>query len=278
MTGKTNKFNWRGWTTFLVTVSFIVDTLSGIILYIAPPGRIANWTNWRVWGLSKDEWTAIHTIFGYVLLIIIGIHLYFNWKIFWSFIWNRIKKALNLKKELITALLVCLIIFMGTLWEIPPFSSTMNLGEYLKESWDEAKADTPIAHGELMSLEEFAETTQISLETILKALDSKGYKITGTKQILAEIAEENNISPSELYEAMKSGGAESKAPQILEGSGFGQKTLSQVCDEYGIPLDMALANLEKTGAKAEQDTKIKDIASSIGKTPVEMIEIIKGGK
>ncbi|MCK4782139.1 MAG: DUF4405 domain-containing protein, partial [Desulfobacteraceae bacterium] len=56
------RFNWRGWTTFVVTISFVVDTISGIILYVAPPGRIANWTNWTIWGLNKEEWAAIHTI------------------------------------------------------------------------------------------------------------------------------------------------------------------------------------------------------------------------
>ena len=142
------KFSWRGWTTFFVTISFIVDTLSGIILYIAPPGRIANWTNWKVWGMSKGEWEAIHTIFGYVLLIIVALHLYYNWKMFWNFIWSKIRKALNLRWELLTSSIVCLLIFLGTLWNIPPFSSTMELGEYFKDSWEEAKADVPLAHTE----------------------------------------------------------------------------------------------------------------------------------
>ena len=97
---KKKRFSWRGWTTFVVTISFIVDTLSGIILYIAPPGRVANWSNWKIWGLSKGEWGAIHTIFGYVLLIIVGIHLYYNWKMFWNFVWSKIRKALNLKWEM----------------------------------------------------------------------------------------------------------------------------------------------------------------------------------
>ena len=42
MKGQGKKFSWRGWTTFVTTISFIVDLLSGIILYIAPPGRVAN--------------------------------------------------------------------------------------------------------------------------------------------------------------------------------------------------------------------------------------------
>ena len=82
MSDRKKKFSWRGWTTFVVTISFIVDIISGVVLYIAPPGRIAHWTNWTVWGFDKEEWGAIHTIFGYVLLIIVGIHLYYNWKIF----------------------------------------------------------------------------------------------------------------------------------------------------------------------------------------------------
>ena len=134
MSDKKKKFSWRGWTTFVVTISFIADTISGIILYIAPPGRVAHWTNWTVWGLDKEEWGAIHTIFGYVLIIIVGIHLYYNWKIFWNFIWSKVSKALNLKRELITAALLCLFLFLGTLWNIPPFSSTMDCGDILSKA------------------------------------------------------------------------------------------------------------------------------------------------
>ena len=107
------KYSWRGWTTFVTAIAFIVDLISGIILYIAPPGRVANWTNWQVWGLSKDQWGAIHTIFGYVLLFIIAVHIYYNWKMLWNFIWSKIRKALNLRKELVGAALICLIVFMG---------------------------------------------------------------------------------------------------------------------------------------------------------------------
>ena len=38
------KFNWRGWTPFVAAISFMVDLLSGVILYISPPGRVAHWT------------------------------------------------------------------------------------------------------------------------------------------------------------------------------------------------------------------------------------------
>ncbi len=101
-------FKFRGMTTFLVTISFIVDTVSGIILYFAPPGRIAHWTNWKFWGLDKEEWVAIHTIFGYLLLIIVGLHLYYNWKTFMNFLWDKVRRALNLKWELFAGTLISL--------------------------------------------------------------------------------------------------------------------------------------------------------------------------
>jgi len=117
---KKKRFNWRGWTTFVVIISFIVDTISGIILYIAPHGRVANWTSWNVWGIHKEEWAAIHTIFGYILLIIVGIHLCYNWKMFMNFVWSKIRKAMNLKWELSAAILINLFLFVAILWNIPP--------------------------------------------------------------------------------------------------------------------------------------------------------------
>ena len=276
MSDKKKKFSWRGWTTFVVTISFIVDTISGVILYIAPPGRIAHWTNWTVWGLDKEEWGAIHTIFGYVLLIIVGIHLYYNWKIFWNFIWSKVRKVLNLKWELITATVLCLFLFLGTLWNIPPFSSTMDLGEHFKQSWEEAKVEIPIAHAELLSLQEFAEKIKVPVDQILHALKSRGYKVKNVQQILGDVAKENRTSLDKLYEVIKSEGVKPAVPGTIEGTGMGRKTPNAICSEKGLSLDDVLARLKQKGIKANPNDKLKDVASKLGKTPMEIFTIIEG--
>ena len=278
MSDKKKKFSWRGWVTFVVTISFIADTISGVILYIAPPGRIAHWTNWTVWGLDKEEWGAIHTIFGYVLLIIVGIHLYYNWKIFWNFIWSKVRKALNLKWELITATVLCLFLFLGTLWNIPPFSSTMDLGEHFKQSWEEAKVEVPIAHAELLSLQEFAEKIKVPVDQILHALKSRGYKVKNVQQILGDVAKENRTSPDKLYEVIKSEGVKPAVPGTIEGTGMGKKTLNAICSEKGLSLDDVLARLKQKGIEANPNDKLKDVASKLGKTPMEIFTIIEGKK
>ena len=278
MSDKKKKFSWRGWVTFVVTISFIADTISGVILYIAPPGRIAHWTNWTVWGLDKEEWGAIHTIFGYVLLIIVGIHLYYNWKIFWNFIWSKVRKALNLKWELITATVLCLFLFLGALWNIPPFSSTMDLGEHFKQSWEEAKVEVPIAHADLLSLQEFAEKIKVPVDQILHALKSRGYKVKNVQQILGDVAKENRTSPDKLYEVIKSEGVKPVVPDTIEGTGMGKKTIDAICSEKGLSLDDVLARLKQKGIKANPNDKLKDVASKLGKTPMEIFTIIEGKK
>jgi len=276
MVDNRKKFSWRGWTTFVVTISFIVDTISGVILYIAPPGRIAHWTNWTIWGLDKEEWVAIHTIFGYLLLIIVGIHLYYNWKMFMNFLWSKIQKALNMKQELVWATVASLIVFLGTLWSIPPFGSIMDLGDYFKESWEETKSDIPIAHAELLSLEDFAIKIRVPVEQVLTSLKAKGYKVSNVRQTLGEIAKKNKTSPDKLYEAIKAGGVKPTIEKTLKGSGLGRKTLEDICSEKGLSLDDVLLRLQKKGIKASAKDTFKDIAGKYGKTPMEIFNIIQG--
>ena len=277
MENKKKGFNWRGWTTFVVIIAFVVDTISGIILYIAPHGRVANWTNWNIWGLNKEEWAAIHTIFGYILLIIVGIHLYYNWKIFMNFIWSKIRKAMNLRWELSAAILINLLLFVATLWSIPPFSTTMNLGERFKESWEESKAvAAPVRQAQELSLQEFAARIQTPVDQILSALKSKGYKVRDTQQTLGEIAQQNNTSPDKLYEAMTSEGVKPSAPQAIEGTGLGRKTLDTICSEKDLSIDEVLSRLKEKGIEAKASDRIRDIAGRYEKTPMEIFANIEG--
>jgi hypothetical protein len=39
------KINWRSFTSIYMGFSFILMALTGIVLYIAPPGRVAYWSN-----------------------------------------------------------------------------------------------------------------------------------------------------------------------------------------------------------------------------------------
>jgi hypothetical protein len=137
-TGYKNGFKWRGLATFMLVLGILIEIASGVVLYITPLGRFANWTNWTLMGLDKHEWAAIHTVFGYFLLIIIGLHLYFNWRVMMHFFWSKLHNSFNLKREFIVASAIIALVFAGILWNIPPFSSVMDFGRNAKLSWEKS--------------------------------------------------------------------------------------------------------------------------------------------
>ncbi len=142
---KKKRFHWRGITTFLLALGLIVETVSGIIIFVTPLGRFARWNNWTLLGLDKWEWAAIHSIFAILLLIIIGAHLYFNWRVIVHFVWSKLRNAVNLKWELAVSLAITIFLFTGTILNIPPFSSVMDLREKAKLSWE--KGDVAVQGG-----------------------------------------------------------------------------------------------------------------------------------
>ena len=61
-------------------LSFMILTISSIILYIIPNRKVTSWTNWNFIGLDKQQWDNIHINLGILFLIMIIWHIYYNWK------------------------------------------------------------------------------------------------------------------------------------------------------------------------------------------------------
>jgi len=112
------KFNMRAMVSFLITISFIIVLITGIGLYVSPSGRIAREAHWNLIGINKWRIESLHDVFGYFLAFLVILHLYFNWKIFLSYL----RKKPLLKRELVIAIIIILIILFGTLKGIFPFS------------------------------------------------------------------------------------------------------------------------------------------------------------
>ncbi len=194
------KFRFRGFTSLTLTFSFIMMTVTGLVLYGVPPGRVANWIDWRLLGMSKEQWGAMHTIFSFLFVIFSIIHIIYNWRTLLTYLKDRIRKSYTRKAELAASLILAVIVFAGTLYEIPPFSTTMGIGSSFKESWDTGGKTAPAPHTELRSLEDVVSEFGLDLARILNRLDRHDIFVTSPALSLKDIAEENNISPDELYD------------------------------------------------------------------------------
>jgi len=168
-------FHWRGLTSLVVTLAFLVLATTGVILYVSPQGRVANWTGWNVWGLSKEEWAAAHTTAALLFLVASGFHIYFNWNTLVCYVVRR--RRLNLKREMIGAAAVVAAVFVGTVVGIPPLSGIADLNDRIKAHWEGRSEQAPYPHAEASTLADFSEKTGIPLATLVERLARAGITV-----------------------------------------------------------------------------------------------------
>ena len=202
---KKKRFSWRAFISLGLFIAFLMLFVSGIILYLAPPGRVANWTNWQILGLSKQDWQNQHTLFSLAFAILSIFHLFsINWKAFWSYIVAKAHAGPGRPIEIFSILFLALLFGIGTHLKIQPFSTVIDFGDALSESWEEPQQSPPIPHMERMTLREIAErfTRGQSPESLQKQLEEAGITAPSLDQTLESIARENNTSAQEVYKLL----------------------------------------------------------------------------
>ncbi len=271
------KINWRSFVSIYMAYSFLMMIITGIVLYIAPPGRIAHWSNWLFLGFTKTQWEAFHTLFSFIWIVVAIYHIIYNWKPLIFYIKRKTKENLKLNKEFGIATLFTILIFAGTYFEIPPFSSIMDLGDYFTNSWASEENEPPVPHAELMTIGEFSRTVNIPKDKILKTIKANGITIRDTTLTLKEISEENDISPSKIYNLLKtnSGSSNNSTKKYLPGTGFGRKNLSEIFKENKIDWAKGIQKLKSKGIIVKEDAALKEIAQQNKITPKDIITALE---
>lgn len=72
----------RGITSTALIVVFVLVVFTGVGMYFAPSGRIAYEIGWTFFGIKKFQLENLHTIMGFLMVIIVGIHLLLNYKMY----------------------------------------------------------------------------------------------------------------------------------------------------------------------------------------------------
>lgn len=269
----------------LTAASFVGMVFTGVILFIVPPGRIANWTGWTILALTKHQWVGLHDWLSIVFVIASAFHLYLNWKPFVSYFKSKITRAFALRSEWALAMLVFVAVFVGTVGGVRPFSTLMAWNENIKHSWDSPRQRAPIPHAELLTFNELAEQVpDVALETMLANVEKHGIEVESPDVVIGELAEARGLTPARLYDIAlgqaggaggcdeeQAGGGEHRGGS---GRGFGQMTLRQYCVEAGLDVDTAVGKLKQQGFQAQADMTIRQIADSVGAHPSEIRGVI----
>jgi len=270
-----SKFHWKVFVSFYVVFSFLALAVSGIVLYVSPPGRIANWSVWRLLLLSKAQWQAVHTIVALAFLVAAGFHIYFNWKVLVAYVRSKLQAGIRMKRELVAASLTGAVILAVSITGVPPFGTVMDVGEDIKNSWSTTASEPPVPHAELMTVEKLSETVKIPAEKAVANLEQQGIKVAGPTMTVQQIANENKITPQQVYQKIQSEDAKPKV-SLAEGGGWGRMNVQQVCERFNVPLDAGVARLQAAGMDAAASTAIRELATSRSKTPIDIARIIVG--
>jgi hypothetical protein len=273
---RTQPFYWRSFVTFCIVFSFIALGISGLVLFISPPGRVANWSQWRFAALLKADWQAVHTVFALIFLAAAAFHIYFNWRVILNYVRRRAGEGLNRGRELAVASAVGLAILVLTVAGVPPFSTVMALGETAKNSWSDPATEPPVPHAEEWTIAKFAETTRIGVDQVMENLRQANMTAPAPEVTLQVLATTYKTTPRAVY--LKALGPEKAASvPVGEGGGFGRKTVGQLCTETGIPVATALERLRQAGfPDATAESNMRQLATANGRRPIEVAQIIRG--
>lgn len=284
-----NKQSARSLTAFIVTWAFLILTVTGIVLYVVPQGRVAYWVHWSLLGMEKEQWSWVHLMFGGMFIISGVLHLYYNWKPFKKYFADRINGHFQPKREVFVATALTLFVFITAALNLPPSSWVIDLNEQIKSSWiTSPELEPPFGHAEEASLAGISKKMGLDVDAGLAALRGAGIQFNGSSDRLEDVARRNQITPMEVYELLlphkkvmvprlkKEPLTAAEIEAKYSGTGLGRKTVAEVSKEIGTPLQSSLSMLKAAGIEAKAEEKMRAVAERSQRTPVELLTLILG--
>jgi len=263
-------------------LSFVLMVLTSIVLYIVPHGRVAYWANWKLWGLSKTDWGDIHINLGFLFLIALLLHIYYNWKPLIAYLKNKARKLTVFTPEFNVAALITIACIVGTYFSVPPFSWMIDLNGQVKDNGTAKYGEPPYGHAELSSLQIFAKKMNLDLDKSIQMLKAAGYPAANADMTLQAIADRYNRSPQQIYEIIQSAAivppsSEKRVGLLPEDPqpGTGNLTLDQFCNRHGLDMVNVVQGLAGKGIEASGELTLKEIASRSQSSPTDIYERIK---
>ena len=126
-------FDLRKIVSLVAFWTLVLLLISSVAVFIAPKGRIAEQTDWEILGLGRYEWNALHLNVGLLFLLSGILHLYYNWKRFFSYLKTKGGKLRILTLNFILATLLTGWVSVGAIKDWPPFGSLTSLRSDFKQ-------------------------------------------------------------------------------------------------------------------------------------------------
>lgn len=132
---KKGDFLFRKITSFLMLYSFIIMVVSGIVLFISPFGRLSMMIDWRIMGLTKMDYQALHLIFMLIFTIAGLLHIFFNYKAIKNYLKSKSKKMVVFTNTNVIAIIITAGFFYATVKHIEPLETFVKMNKSFNNYW-----------------------------------------------------------------------------------------------------------------------------------------------
>lgn len=237
-------FNLRAFASVFAGLSFVLMAVTGVVLFFAPSCRIARDTSWSIWGHDKDQWVAVHVWLSTAFIVTSAVHIYLNWPVLTNYFKSKIRKGLALRTEWVAALATCVVLYVGSVCGVAPFSSLMVWKETFK-------------HGA-------AESGQ----------GRRGGRAVGRQTQNSGSHAQPGHSGGAFNPNEHQGDYEQAQIQRRGSGQMGRKTLRQFCSDEGVGLTWAILRLRNEGFSAQDTMTMRQIADGAGVHPRELRGIL----
>ncbi len=263
--------------------SFIVLLVSSVVLFIEPHGRVAFWSDWKLWGLSKEQWDNLHLCAGTLFSFAGLIHLYLNWQIIVAYLQKKLKGVSPIP-TLLGSLFLTLIFCLSSYYQVPPMKQLIDLKEFVKQSQTRKYGNPPFGHAELVPVNRLARFLGVEPKRFIEALRKSGIQVDSGQENLKELARKAGTSPSQIFalamKAMKDSslnGGVTRLPK-MPPPGTGRMSINDIANTYHVNVQDLLIRLKKAGIAATANETLKEIAAKAGMSPPEVYSILAEGE
>ncbi len=253
--------------------SGLILTISSLVLFIEPHGRVAFWAQWQLLGLEKAQWDDIHLATGTLFILAALFHLPLNWRPLMRYMAGKGSAG-----ALAASLALCLLVCLGAVFNLPPVRQLLDVGDAIKAHQSKRLGNPPFGHAELVPLEQLCRFTGIPTQEAVKALKAAGVKGASSKASLKGLAASNKTTPQRLYKLILNG-VKDNGPRLPETPipGTGMMTIEEFASTYGMKAGAVVEILAKKGIKAQGSMTLKEVAEGAGTSPSRVYEAIKEG-
>ncbi|SFC55798.1 DUF4405 domain-containing protein [Tropicimonas isoalkanivorans] len=133
----------RAFAAFGVSLTFVLMLVSGIMLYVAPNGRMAYEVGWTLLGLGRPGWEAVHIATAVVFVAVVAWHFLLHLRVYRTLLAGTPIHPTGHRREALLALAAVALVALVAILAWPPASWVVDGNSYFKRDHWSSEAALP---------------------------------------------------------------------------------------------------------------------------------------